>query len=372
MINLMLEPKVLPFPYFLVDQELKILQASNSVHHFFPTIGNFLEVVDSGSIEKARRFILETPSIHKVELNLHTIEKPFALHDVYVHYETPQRIHSFCINKEEQIDRIKDLVSELEETLININFSLLEKKMSLEHSLEKVKQAALEHDNLVTVGKLAASVAHEIRNPLTSVRGFVQLLRPYLIDIGKEEYADIAISELDRANDIIYEFLNASKPSKPAVERVLLNDIIDEVLLLSESESILNNCQLNYAKPNIAFLIYADAKQLKQVLLNLIKNAMDAIVESAKQSAGIISIEVINFQHYVEIVVADNGIGIPEENMVKLFTPFFTTKEKGTGVGLAVCKRIIAEHKGSITVESRYGEGTKFKVVLPKIAEGMQ
>lgn len=364
-----LKPSMLPFPYFLVDQELNIKMAADA-QECFPNADNFLQLVDIGSRRKAIRFILETPSINQIELNLHTKQKKFSLYDVYMMAESPDNIHLFCIDKENQIEHIRALVSELEYKLMNVTYSLLEEKVSLEQSIEQIQKSALEHDHLATVGKLAASIAHEIRNPLTSVRGFVQLLRPYLIEIGKEHYADVAISELDRANDIIYEFLNTSKPSKPSLEQVSIVTVIEEVMLLCQSESLLNDCTFEYRKPNIDVLLMVDVKQFKQVMLNLIKNAMDAIKDSENQKNGIIHIDVKHAMNQVEIIVKDNGNGIEESKMKEIFTPFFTTKAKGTGVGLAVCQRIIAEHSGKIEVESQLGVGTTFKIILPLKQEG--
>lgn len=365
--NVSLTPDMLPFPYFLVNHELDIMLTADCVKHYFSDVSNFLELVDSSSKRKAVQCIVDSASMYRLELILHTKHNKNLLFEIYVNYESPDQIHLFCIDKESQIEHIRKLLSGLEHQFINVTHSLMEEKIYLEQSIEQMQQSVIKHDNLATVGKLAASIAHEIRNPLTSVRGFVQLLRPHLLEIGKEHYADVAISELDRANDIIYEFLNTSKPSKPSLEQVSIVAVIEEVMLLSQSESLLNDCHFEYRRPDKDVFLMIDVKQFKQVLLNLINNAMDAIKESGKRKTGIIKIDIQHLHTKVEIHISDNGSGIEQERINKIFAPFYTTKETGTGVGLAVCKRIIEEHNGKIEAHSQVGRGTTFKITLPLV-----
>ncbi|MCM3633322.1 two-component system sensor histidine kinase NtrB [Paenibacillus camelliae] len=363
--DVLLTPDMLPFPYFMVDRELNILLQTDCVKHKFPIAHNFLELVDASSREKIIDDFTKLDSIHKLELHLHTRKKKAALFEIYIHCQSSNQIHLFCIDKESQMESFQTQVSGLECNFINVTHSLLEEKIMLEQSIEQLQQSVIEHENLATVGKLAASIAHEIRNPLTSVRGFVQLLRPHLLEIGKEHYADVAISELDRANDIIYEFLNTSKPSAPTLEQVSIVSVVEEVMLLCQSESLLNNCYFEYRRPDNDIWLCIDPKQIKQVLLNLIHNAMDAVKESVNRNHGVIMIDIRHLHSRVEIVIADNGSGINQENMQKIFAPFYTTKKKGTGVGLAVCQRIIEDHNGKIDVHSQLGRGTSFTITLP-------
>jgi|GEM_PF-1645854 len=363
--NVSLTPDMLPFPYFLVNHELDIMMVAECVKHYFPDARNFLELVDAGSKQKAIKCIGESESAYRLELQLLTKHNKCTLFEIYVNYESPDQIHLFCIDKESQVEHIRSQLSGLEYKFMNVTHSLLEEKINLEQSIEQMQQTVIEHDNLATVGKMAASIAHEIRNPLTSVRGFVQLLRPHLLEIGKEHYADVAISELDRANDIIYEFLNTSKPSKPSLEQVSIVSVIEEVMLLSQSESLLNDCHFQYRRPDIDMLLFIDVKQFKQVLLNLINNAMDAIKVSDNRKNGIISIDICHLYNNVEVHITDNGSGIEKASIENIFTPFYTTKERGTGVGLAVCQRIINEHNGKIEVHSQIGKGTTFIITLP-------
>ncbi|CAM4340329.1 ATP-binding protein [Paenibacillus tarimensis] len=232
---------------------------------------------------------------------------------------------------------------------------------------KQIEQTAYQNDKLAMLGKIAAAIAHEIRNPLTSIRGFIQLLRPHLMQLGKEEYARIILAEIDRANDIIYEFLNSSKPSAPMAQEVRIASLLKEVILLSESEALMRGCQLQFETSDESLCVSIDVKQIKQVILNLVKNAMDAIGELNGERPGLITIKTLRNEQFVEISIRDNGRGMDRLTMNKLFDPFFTTKEAGTGLGLSVSYRIIRNHGGTIRVDSTLGEGTEFNIYLPLV-----
>ncbi|UNK17455.1 ATP-binding protein [Paenibacillus sp. N3/727] len=234
---------------------------------------------------------------------------------------------------------------------------------------KQIEQTAYQNDKLAMLGKISASIAHEIRNPLTSIRGFIQLLRPHLMSLGKDEYARIILTEIDRANDIIYEFLNSSKPSAPQTTVIPVTSLLKEVVLLTESEALMKGCQISlHLDERDPTYISVDVKQIKQVLLNLIKNALDAIDEKLDDpGVGMIEIGMKHHEKHVSILVSDNGGGMDQNTLNHLFNPFFTTKEGGTGLGLSVSYRIIKNHGGSIAVESHVGTGTEFEIMLPKM-----
>jgi len=232
---------------------------------------------------------------------------------------------------------------------------------------KQIEQTAYQNDKLAMLGKIAASIAHEIRNPLTSIRGFIQLLRPHLLQLGKEEYARIILAEIDRANDIIYEFLNSSKPSAPMKQKVTITSLLKEVILLSESEALMKGCQIQFESYEEDLTISIDVKQMKQVILNIVRNAMDAIGELEEERSGRIDIITKRDGSYAEITIRDNGKGMDSSTKAKLFDPFFTTKAAGTGLGLSVSYRIIRNHGGTIRVSSSAGEGTEFKIYLPLV-----
>jgi signal transduction histidine kinase len=236
---------------------------------------------------------------------------------------------------------------------------------------KQIEQTAFQNDKLAMLGKIAAAIAHEIRNPLTSIRGFIQLINPYLKEIGKQEYGRIILSEIDRANDIIYEFLNSSKPSAPMKQTVLVGLLLKESILLSESEAHMKGCELHSEIFDPYLTVAVDVKQIKQVFLNIMKNAMDAIYEVKDERKGRIDIAARREGKYSLISIRDNGKGMERATLNRLFDPFFTTKDEGTGLGLSVSYRIICNHGGTIQVDSRLNEGTEFQIYLP-YAEGKE
>ncbi len=232
---------------------------------------------------------------------------------------------------------------------------------------KQIEQTAYQNDKLAMLGKISASIAHEIRNPLTAIRGFIQLLRPHLLQMGKDEYARIILMEIDRANDIISEFLNSSKPSLPQMSIINVSSLLKDVVLLTESEALMNGCLITLHDRELPLYISVDAKQIKQVILNIIKNAMDAIEDLGHDHTGMIQIHTEQVHKNVKIHISDNGKGMDHNTLSRLFDPFFTTKESGTGLGLSVSYRIIKNHGGYIYVESELGEGTHFTITLPHI-----
>jgi len=232
-----------------------------------------------------------------------------------------------------------------------------------------IEQAAFQNDKLAMLGKIAAAIAHEIRNPLTSIRGFIQLLHPYLSEIGKQEYGRIILSEIDRANDIIYEFLNSSKPSAPMKQKVFVDLLLRETILLSESEAHMKGCEIHYESFDSGLTVAVDVKQIKQVLLNMMKNAMDAIQDVIGERKGHIHITAKPEGKFAAISIRDNGKGMERATLNRLFDPFFTTKEAGTGLGLSVSYRIISNHGGTIQVDSQVREGTEFMIYLPFVEQ---
>jgi PAS domain S-box-containing protein len=229
----------------------------------------------------------------------------------------------------------------------------------------KIEQSAYYNDKLAMLGKIAAAIAHEIRNPLTSIRGFIQLLKPELTLLGKQEYCDIIMNEIDRANEIIHEFLNSSKPTAPVKQEVKIAELIKDVSLLFESEAILKGCEIEFEAMDKHLHVWADMKQIKQVFLNIVKNALEVLSQNKSAQKGCIQINAEQKDSFVIITIADNGPGIDTDTMSRLFDPFFTTKDEGTGLGLSVSYRIIKNHGGTIQVESKVGKGTQFRIHLP-------
>jgi PAS domain S-box-containing protein len=212
-------------------------------------------------------------------------------------------------------------------------------------------------DKLAAVGKLAASFAHEIRNPLTSVKGFIQL-RSDLV----QPYGDVILTELQRIEAIIKEFLVLAKPHQEInFERHDLKKIMEEIILLLQSEAKLHNIKFQLHLTHLPLFIFCEKNHIKQVLFNVLNNAIEAMPEG-----GWINIH-LGYENdkSIYIQIDDEGIGIPEDRLAKLGEPFYSNKEKGTGLGLMVSFKIIENHNGKIHISSEVNKGTSVKIILP-------
>jgi two-component system, sporulation sensor kinase A len=213
-------------------------------------------------------------------------------------------------------------------------------------------------EKLAVVGELAAGVAHEIRNPLTSIKGFMHLLKEECET--HKHYFEIMESELERINFIVNEFLMLGKPQVMNFRQKNVSDLLKDVMTLLESQAILNNVKMiSEFEPNLP-LLYCDENQLKQVFINIIKNAIEAM-----PNGGNVKIQAKKKENNLVIRFIDQGSGIPKDRIAKLGEPFYSTKEKGTGLGLMVSFKIIEAHKGRIKIESEVGQGTTVDLSFP-------
>jgi two-component system, sporulation sensor kinase E len=220
-------------------------------------------------------------------------------------------------------------------------------------------------DRLKTIGQIAAGTAHEIRNPLTAIKGFMQLLNKSVTDrhmVKEQEFVSIMMSELDRVNELVSEFLLLSKPKEVQLVSITAGAVLQEILPVIRNEALLHGVIVRYdPKPGFPPVL-VDKEQLKQVFLNLAKNAIEAM-----SGGGILLIrERLSRDKpgQIAVVIRDTGPGIPPEVLQKIFDPFFTTKPQGTGLGLSICQRIVHDLGGDLEVASDTG-GTCFTVRLP-------
>ncbi len=227
-------------------------------------------------------------------------------------------------------------------------------------TIKETEQLIKKSDKLGVVGQLAAGIAHEIRNPLTAVKGFLQLLSQET----KTKYADIILTELERIEFIMNEFLMLAKPHEEMrMEERSIIDVLKEVITFMNPEAILNQVEIITEFTDEPLMVICEQKQLKQVFINLIKNAIEAI-----PSGGQIFIRtIVKSNGFICIEVEDNGIGVSEERVQRLGEPFYSSKEKGTGLGLMVSFKIIENHKGTIQIFSEEGKGTTVKILLPLV-----
>ena len=215
-------------------------------------------------------------------------------------------------------------------------------------------------DRLNVIGELAAGIAHEIRNPMTALKGFIQLLEG---SIKKEHamYYQVITTELARIDSIINEFLILAKPQAIRYQEKDINQIIKETVDLLNAQAVLFNVQVTTIFDDHLPQIYCEPNQLKKVFINIIKNAIEGMTDG-----GNILIHTNKTENnQLHISIQDEGIGIPREIIKKLGEPFYTTKERGTGLGLMVSYKIVEEHKGKIKIESEVGKGSIFHIILP-------
>jgi two-component system sensor histidine kinase PilS (NtrC family) len=226
----------------------------------------------------------------------------------------------------------------------------------------KKLEAELKHkETLATIGEISANMAHEIRNPLASLKGSIEMLKEGTLtkDHG-EKLMNIALSEMDRLNKIITDFLTYSRPKALEFFRFDLHTMLDEILELIKSATMKSGAITIKKEFSGENLIFADPQKLRQVFMNLGMNAIESM-----PAGGEVVISTRNLKDSVIISVKDSGTGITYENLKDIFFPFFTTKDRGTGLGLSIAYRIVEEHLGKITVRSAPGKGTTFTVVLP-------
>ncbi|WP_134703583.1 PAS domain S-box protein [Ammoniphilus sp. YIM 78166] len=229
--------------------------------------------------------------------------------------------------------------------------------------LKRSREIIQHSDKLTVVGELAAGIAHEIRNPLTSLRGFVQLLG-LGHDFGKE-YSHIMLSEIDRINSIVSELLLLAKPRNLDFAHRNLREMLDDVITLLNAQANLHGVQIvtSYIEQSNS-IIFCEENKIKQVFINILKNAIEAMTDG-----GQVTIEVVPTHQEVCISFVDEGCGIPEELLPKIGQPFYTTKEKGTGLGMMISHSIIQSHQGTLNIHSQLGKGTVVEITLPATTE---
>jgi len=228
-------------------------------------------------------------------------------------------------------------------------------------SFHEREREQLRLERMMCVNQLTAGIAHEIRNPLTSIKGFIQLMARRGDKPVSPEHLEIIISEIGRIDNLISEFQMLAKPLKETLfEKVDVCKLLHDVLLLMEGQFDNKNIAFDLQLPQSDCLALGDIAQLKQVFINLVKNALEAVPVD-----GNVAVIVSRQKDMMAITVENDGEGISPEIVEKLGTPFFTTKANGTGLGLSVCYSIIQNHGGKILISSQAGRRTAFTVLVP-------
>lgn len=228
--------------------------------------------------------------------------------------------------------------------------------------IRELEQKVIVSEKFAALGRLSAGVAHEIRNPLNSIRGFIQYFQKKLaLEEEDYRYTDLMLTEVDRLNRVISKLLAYSKPREPRLSIRSADEVLDHCIRVVEREAAEAGLKIvREPSGDEVPLVLMDTDQMTQVFLNILINSIEATPRGGKVVVGCGTDE----QGRVMIHVADAGEGIPKDNLDKLFDPFFSTKKKGTGLGLAIVKSIIEGHDGEIEVESEPGKGTRFIVTL--------
>jgi signal transduction histidine kinase len=244
-------------------------------------------------------------------------------------------------------------------------------EVALAAKYRRIEDEVFRKNRLVELGTIAAGVAHEIRNPLASIKTFAQLMPERMDDPEfKNEFSKLVLKDVDRITKVIESMLAFARPAQVSFKEQPSNDLVEEAVLLVQSRLKAKRIELTRAFHGNP-IVKADKQQILQVLVNLLSNAADALQERGKirVATGVSQLDVAaggnGNRDFAVIEVSDNGPGIPASVRGRLFDPFFTTKKEGTGLGLSISQKIVRDHGGAITVSSVEGKGTTFQVSLP-------
>ena len=231
-----------------------------------------------------------------------------------------------------------------------------ERIMAIEEQLRRAER-------LSTLGEMAAVLAHEIRNPLGSIRGTAEILRDdYQPGDPKHEFIEIQIKETERLNRVVEEFLRMARPQPSEMGRCSLREELETIVTLTSSDARTRKIKLALEPPADDLAVKADGEKLRQAFLNIVINALQATPEG-----GSVTIATRQADGLHEIRFSDSGPGIAADTLARVFEPFFTTKPDGTGLGLAITRKIIEAHNGTLEMESELGTGTTVIVRLPSV-----
>lgn len=243
------------------------------------------------------------------------------------------------------------------------SFVDLRDRLKMERALRDTQEQLLQSEKLAAMGRLTSQIAHELNNPLYGIMNTLELLKTEIpADNKRRKILEMALSETIRLSDLLRKMLSFSKPDQEERHPVEINSVLDEILLLHEKQLKENDINIEVTFAEGLSLITASKNQLRQVFLNMVANARDAM-----PGGGTLSVVTGSDADMVYVEISDTGTGIREEHLDKIFDSFFTTKGevKGVGLGLSVCYGFIQDHGGDIEVKSQVGEGTTFTISLP-------
>jgi len=227
-------------------------------------------------------------------------------------------------------------------------------------NLKRIERATFQIEKLRSTATLLRTLAHEVRNPLTNINLSVEQLKPEINNEESNIYLEIIARNCGRIDSLISELLDLSRPVEISLQRAGLQDIVNSTLAAASDRISLKNIRLDLAFPDQPAFVMADRDKLKIALLNILINAVEAV----PPQSGIITISIRKEGGHYRMFINDNGTGIPEENLSRIFEPYFTSKTNGFGLGLAATWNILQSHRASIDVSSQVGEGTSFMLTF--------
>ncbi|HNV71741.1 MAG TPA: ATP-binding protein, partial [Candidatus Ozemobacteraceae bacterium] len=235
--------------------------------------------------------------------------------------------------------------------------------------LKTIERRMFEGEKWVSLGKLAASVAHEIRNPLVAIRGLVEMIGE---DLSGENarHVRVVIGEVNRLNRVVEELLQLTRPEKAELKQTSLAELLDELLLLVRHEAERHRVVIRKEWSDGPFHVTIDPEKVKQAFINVMLNAIQAMPQGGTLTISLKQtpwpgLPEEDDRHAVAIEFADTGVGIQRELVDKVFDPFFTTRPQGTGLGLSITRKVVDLHQGQIKLHSEPGHGTRIQILLP-------
>jgi len=242
-------------------------------------------------------------------------------------------------------------------------FKDLRERLRIERELQKMQEALLQSEKLAAMGRLTSQIAHELNNPIYGIMNTLELLKTEIPPESKRRrILELSLSEIQRLSEMLRNMLSFSKPEEEKRRPIKIDELIEGILLVMEKQMKESNIQVETSfAPDIPEIM-ASTNQMRQVMLNILRNAKEAMPKG-----GTLTVRTVREGEMVMIHIQDTGIGIPEKIRDKVFEAFFTTKQKvkGVGLGLSVCYGIIKDHGGEIKIESEEGKGTTFIISLP-------
>jgi len=359
--------KGVPVGYYAIAQEISTTRegpGGNTSHKFVDVSNEGVFIYRMGSLQYANQIgvkLVGAPHLHS--LRQVPLSSLFHPHDMPMIEEMMARLErgETVAPLEVELVRMDGILVDAE---VCGTAAVISGKPSCYVLIRDITEKKRAHEflqnseKLALVGQLAAGIAHEIRNPLTSLKGFVQLMQKD--GMRKPEYFSIMSSELARIELIVNELLVLAKPHAAAFEARDLSKLISHVVTLLETEAILRKVMIQVVFETELPLIRCDENHFKQAFINFLKNGIEAM-----PGGGEIVIRLCCQDNRVVIRFEDNGVGVPPDQLARLGEAFFTTKESGTGLGLLVSRRIIENHRGTLRLTSVPGQGTTVEVSLP-------